>query len=163
MAPRILVVYYSRTGHTRKVALEIASALKADVEEAADHDDRRGFLGYLRSGRQAFFRRIVPIAPAEKQPGPYELVVVGTPIWNISVSAPVRSYLREHRREIRATAFFCTCDGMGVERVFDQMAIESGLNPVAKLAVTAADLDTDSARQAVAKFASDIQEASWTT
>ena len=50
---KALVVYYSRTGNTKHVAEMIAGALKADLEELVDKRGREGFLGYLRSGRDA--------------------------------------------------------------------------------------------------------------
>lgn len=158
MAPRILVAYYSRTGNTRRIASELAAALRADVDEISDFEDRSGIRGYLRSGRQAFWHRVVPLRPLRFQPGGYDLVVVGTPIWNVSLPSPVRAYLREHRRVIRASAFFCTCGGMGMERVFQQMSDESGQSPIAKLVVLEAKLDTPEARRDVSAFVARIRQ-----
>ena len=159
MTPRILVVYYSRTGNTRKVASELAAALNADIDEISDFENRSGIRGYFRSGRQAFWRKVVPLRPPRLKPDGYDLVVVGTPIWNVSLPSPVRAYLREHRRVIRASAFFCTCGGMGMERVFQQMTDESGQSPIAKLVILEAKLDTPVARGDVGAFVADIRRA----
>ena len=156
---RILVVFYSRTGNTRQVAAELAAALNADIEEIRDFDRRTGVWGYLRSGRQAFLRRLVSLAPALHKPETYDLVVVGTPIWNASLSAPVRSYLRQHRREIRAAAFFCTCGGLGIDRVFRQMSEETGQEPVSTVAIREAILDSDAMKRRVVTFARAITRA----
>ena len=48
----VLVVYFSRTGHTRVLAEGIARALGADLEEIRDRTDRTGLLGWLRSGAE---------------------------------------------------------------------------------------------------------------
>ena len=45
-----LVVYYSRTGHTKKIGDEIAKAIPGDVEEIVDTANRAGPVGWLMSG-----------------------------------------------------------------------------------------------------------------
>ena len=46
--PRVLIVFFSRTGTTRVLATALAGVLSADVEEICDLSERRGALGYLR-------------------------------------------------------------------------------------------------------------------
>ncbi|MGE5180482.1 MAG: flavodoxin family protein [Acidobacteriota bacterium] len=137
---RILVVYYSRSGHTKQIAEQLARALAADVEAIADPTDRSGLRGYLRSGFEATTQRVVPIAACTHDPNDYELVVIGTPIWGMSVSAPVRSYLHRYQDRLRKVAFFCTCGGSGGERAFAQMSRACGLSPAATLIVREAEL-----------------------
>jgi flavodoxin len=52
---RVLIVYYSRTGHTRDVARAIRDELGCEIERTADRGRRGGVLGYLRSGFDAVF------------------------------------------------------------------------------------------------------------
>lgn len=136
---RILVVYYSRTGNTKKLAEEIASQLGADIEEIVDTAHRKGPLGYLRSAFDVLAGR-----PAElrttRDPYPYDVVVVGTPVWVGSVSAPVREYLVRNAGSIRHAAFFATYGGSGAMGVFRQMEDLCGTAPVALLSVREADL-----------------------
>jgi menaquinone-dependent protoporphyrinogen IX oxidase len=87
-----------------------------------------------------------------RQPSAYDLVIIGSPIWNISLSSPVRTYFRQHRRDLRDVAFFCTCGGSGVDRVFKQMTEEAGQRPVALLAVREAELDSSRTATAISKF-----------
>src|SRR5690242_15058604 len=121
---RILVVYFSRSGTTEQVARVVARALDADIERIVDHTRRGGIIGYLRSAYQATFGHLVAVDPATRDPWTYDLVVVGTPIWNQSLSSPVRSYLERH--EFHDVAFFCTCGGRAGDRVFAQMAEAAG-------------------------------------
>jgi len=155
--PRILVIYFTRTGHTGLVAAQVAGALGADLEAIVDPTKRSGVLGYLRSGQQAFFRRLAPIAALEHDPGAYDLVVVGTPIWDMSVSVPVRTLLRRYSSALRAVAFFCTCGGMGMDRVFRQMSELAGRTPVARLVVREADLATPRMSRAIERFVAEIR------
>jgi flavodoxin len=128
--PRTLLVYYSRTGTTRLVAESIAAALPCDVEEIEDTRNRRGIFGYFRAGFDAFFRRLTVLKPLHYDPAPYDLVIVGTPTWNTSLSAPVRTYLTLHKARMRHVAFFCTCRGVGAQRVLHQMAEACGMRPI---------------------------------
>ena len=101
---KTLLVYFSRTGNTRSVADAIAHELSCDVEEIQDTVERRGLLGYFRSGFEAWFHRPTVLREAKHDPADYEMVIVGTPIWNASLASPVRSYLEQHRHHIRRAA-----------------------------------------------------------
>jgi menaquinone-dependent protoporphyrinogen IX oxidase len=134
---KTLVVFYSRTGHTREIGHRIAAALYADIEEIADRANRGGIFGYLRSGRDAWLRRRARLAPLVHDPAAYDLVVVGTPVWNMSLSSPVRTFLQDHKRALHQVAFFCTMNGIGSDRAFAQMEEQGGRRPIATLAVRA--------------------------
>jgi menaquinone-dependent protoporphyrinogen IX oxidase len=135
MEGAMLVVFYSRTGFTRAVAQDLARVLKADLEELIDLTNRQGILGYLRSGFDAAFRRLTQLRPLSTKPEAHDLVVVGTPIWNASISSPVRTFLINHKAALKRVAFFCTYGGSGQERVFRQMAEVCGKAPLATMAV----------------------------
>jgi flavodoxin len=128
--PKVLVVYYSRTGTTKQVADAIVGALGCDVEGIVDTRNRRGFFGYLRSGFEAASRRLTTLEPLQHDPAAYDLIVVGTPIWNASLSSPVRTYLSLHKGRLKNVAFFCTYGGSGARRVFAQMTEACGLKPL---------------------------------
>jgi flavodoxin len=157
MPPRLLVVYYSRTGITKKIAGSIASTLDADLDEIVDQTKRSGLLGYLRSGFQASFQRRVPIGPAIRDPAKYDLVAIGTPVWDRALSSPVRSYLHRHRNSFHDVAFFCTCGGRGADRVFAQMTELCTSRPVATLVVL--DREVDQAGPMIDRFATEIRHA----
>jgi len=155
MASRILVVYYSRSGHTKLLAQEIADAVGADLEAIADRTDRSGPLGYVRSLYEALREREADITSPALDPAAYSLVIVGTPIWAASPSSPVRSYLQRYRDALRSVAFFCTCGGSGGERAFAQMSRACGLQPTTTLIVRASELAR--ATPAIDRFVADVQ------
>jgi menaquinone-dependent protoporphyrinogen IX oxidase len=154
---RALVVYYSRTGNTRRLGRWIAAGLDATAEEIGDRVDRRGLIGYLRSGNQALFNRKTDILPVAHDPNEYELVVIGTPVWRMSLSSPVRTYLHQFGRRLRHVAFFCTMDRFGSQRVFRQMQQVCGSAPVATLACTTKQLGAADLPDVVAAFASRLR------
>jgi len=149
---RILVVYYSRTGTTRKVAESLTAALRCDSDEIIEAGSRLGMLGYLRSLLEARRRVASRIAAAGKDPSLYDLVVIGTPVWAWSLSSPVRAYLLANRAKLPAVAFFCTLGGAGSDRAFDQMQELTGKRPVGRLWVTAREVETATYQPRVAAF-----------
>ena len=154
---RILVVYYSRTGTTRKVAAALAAKLGCDSEEIIEARSRSGMFGYLRSLIEA--RRQVPshIAAAGKDPSSYDLIVIGTPVWAWSLSSPVRAYLLANKSRLPAVAFFCTLGGAGSDKAFGQMQELTGKPPAGCLSITASDVASAAYEPRVAAFAEALQ------
>ena len=64
----ILIVYYSRSGTTKKIANILAEELGADLEEISSKSKRKGILGYLKSGQEAAQKKLTEIGPTEKNP-----------------------------------------------------------------------------------------------
>lgn len=131
----VLVVFYSRSGFTKIVAAALARALNADLEELLDTRNRAGVLGYVKCGFDAALGRLTQLRPLSRHPGAYGIVVVGTPVWNASVSSPVRTFLVQHQAALRKVAFFCTYGASGNERVFRQMEQVCGKAPLGTMAV----------------------------
>ena len=135
-ASRTLVVFYSRSGTTRRIAQTLSAALKCDLEEITEPRPRTGFLGYIWSLLEA--RRKLPsnIAPKTHDVSSYDLVVIGTPVWAWSLSSPVRAYLTATASQLPEVAFFCTLGASGSENAFAQMMAIVGKKPRAVCAIT---------------------------
>lgn len=97
----VLVVYYSRTGTTRRVATELAAIGGWDVEPLIDMKPRDGLIGYGRSLLDSILGRTTQLAAPRHNPADYDLVVVGTPVWSASISTPIRTWLEEHVGHLR--------------------------------------------------------------
>ena len=138
---RILIVYYSRSGYTRRVARMLARRLGADIDEIKIVQPVRGPLGYALSAIEALAEISPAVEPARKSPTRYDCVVVGTPVWFWSLSSPVRAWLAKHRGRTGRFAFFCTMGGSGSGRVFAAMAKAAKTRPVATLALTDDEVD----------------------
>ena len=151
---KTLVIYYSRSGNTRMVARRIADALGGEIEELTDQVDRKGIVGYLRSGREAFLGRRAKLNPIAADLSSFDLVVIGTPVWNASLSSPIRTFLQDHAAALPRVAFFCTLGGRGRDRVLRQMEQICGKAPLATLGVTEKMLNHEELTVAVDSFAS---------
>jgi flavodoxin len=133
---RTLIVFYSRTGTTKRVAEKLAEMINAEMEEIIDTKNRSGAKGYLLSGRDAMRKRLTELKPIGKNPAEYDLMVIGTPIWAWNVSAPVRTFLEKYKDDVNKVAFFCTMGGSGDKNAFSEMEKISGKKPLASLALT---------------------------
>ena len=132
---RVLVVCYSRSGRTRAVGAAIARRLEADFEAVAEPEDRAGPIGYARAIIDTVFGRTVRVDAPRHEPACYELVVIGTPVWAGTASAPVRSWILANRRKLPYVAFFCTEHMRGESTAFRDMTAASGKQPVARCAI----------------------------
>ena len=140
---KTVVVFYSRTGNTRKAAQALARELGAEVEKITEPGSRAGFLGFLGAGRDAALKRLTPIEPLAFDPAAFDLVVVGTPIWAWTMASPVRTFLAQNAEKLKSVAFFCTEGGSGHERAFRQMEELAGKKPLATLALLEKELRGD--------------------
>lgn len=157
-AVKTLVVYYSRSGNTRKLAEEIGAVLKADVEELRDGKSRSGPIGFLMAGREAMKKTPVELQPLTHDPSAYDAVVVGSPVWASTVCSPVRTFLERNRTTPKKVAWFCTSGGedpTGAEKTFEAMTEASGLNPAATLGLGRLALKNDHT-QKVSAFAASL-------
>jgi len=137
---KVLIVYYSRSGNTRSVAQALSIELGCANEELVDMRRRSGLLGIARSGIDGLLGRETALCAPLHAVSDYELVIVGTPVWNRSMSAPVRTYLGRNRGRFRSVAFFAT-HSFGRARAFEQMAELAQKSPCATLVVTEREID----------------------
>jgi len=132
----VLVVYYSLSGTTRVLGDLVAAALDADVEELHDVRERKGARGWVRSIVEATFGRPAAIQPQRRDPRHYDLVVIGTPVWNARISSPVRAWIEQNVTGLPSVALFATMGGRGGDRALAQMTSLLGKPPHATLLAT---------------------------
>ena len=116
-----LVVFYSRTGNTKRIAQELADELDWDIEEIHDIKKRAGIIGWLRSGFDAFREKLTEIKPLEKNPADYEMVLLGTPVWASKMTPAIRTYIKQNKENLNSTAFFCTEGAKGAEKLMKSL------------------------------------------
>jgi flavodoxin len=139
---KTLVVYYSRSGNTKKIAEEISNKVKCDIEEIIDNKNRKGLIGWLISGRDAHSKKLTTISEIKKDPSKYDVVAIGTPIWAGLMAPAVRTYINENKGKFKNVAFFCTCGSSGDVKTFEDMEDYIGITPLSKLVIIAKDFQT---------------------
>lgn len=102
---RICVVYFSRKGYVRALALEEARKRDADVLEISTSEPTKGVGGFWWCGRFGMLRRLMPLLPYDTDVSAYEKILVFTPIWVFGACAPVRAFLSENKGRFRALEY----------------------------------------------------------
>lgn len=149
---RTLIVFYSRMGTTKKVGEKLAELISAETEEIIDAKDRTGAWGFIMSGRDAMKKRPAGIKPSDKNLSEYDLVIAGTPVWAGTVSAPMRTFLKNNKENFKQVAFFCTMGGRGSEKTLAEMENISGKKPLATLALTTKEVMSGNFEEKLKEF-----------
>ena len=153
-----LVVYYSRSGKTKKVSESISKELGCDFEEVVSKRGRNGPFGFLISGYEASRKKLADIAETKKDPSIYDLVIIGNPIWAGKISSPMRTYIAKNKERFPKVAFFVTYGSSGVDAVMAELAQLCGKKPVGTLAVRTTDVNQGKFLQNVKEFVAAISK-----
>lgn len=87
------VVYFTRTGNSKRVAEKIASKLSCEALQITDNMNWKGGFGYLKGGYYASLNRDVDINIPENLDSADELIVV-TPIWAGGIAPDIKAFLK---------------------------------------------------------------------
>ena len=152
-----LIVYFSRTGRTKKVAEEIKKLLDADIDEIQDVKKRSGIIGWLTAGKDATSKNITKLKDVDKVPSEYELVIIGSPTWNGAVSTPIRTYLLEYKDSFLNVALFSTGDGEETDALNEMDSLIDNKS-IAKLhLVRKSEIDTIQYKKKLEEFIATIK------
>lgn len=152
-----LVVYYSRKGTTRKIGELISNEAEWEFEEIIDIKKRKGFIGFLKSGKDATFKKLADIKEIQKNPELFDLIILGTPIWNRRMTPAIRTYITEFKNKIKDVAFFCTEGGSGGQKTFDSMENLCEKTPISTLEITKNDIKNGDHKDKIKKFIQDLK------
>jgi len=149
---KTLIVYFTRTGNTKKIVDTLQTELNADVEKIDEEGIRYGPLGWLKSGRQGASKADVEITPFKVDPSSYELVVMASPVWAGNVSAPMRAFIKKYRDSLPKTAVFLTHDNPDVTQAFADIDELLNKEPLARGDATRKAIQADEHREAIKGF-----------
>lgn len=104
--PSCAVVYFSRTGYTKKLAYQIANERGADIYEITTTEKMDGDLGFLWCGRFGMHKWGMPINDIDLSK--YDSVVICSPMWVFGVCAPVREFCKMQRDKLKNVGYVLT-------------------------------------------------------
>ena len=121
-------MYFTRSGHTERVVKKIHESVGGDVELITESVNRKGIVGWIKTGGSNSKREVGPIGETQYDPEDYELVILASPIWAGTVSSPMRGYITKNRDKLSRTAVFLSNDSGVVENAFIEIR-ELLINP----------------------------------
>ena len=137
---KTLLVYYSRTNVTKKIAEMIQKEINCDIEEITDNDKYAGKIGFMKGGMNASMGRTSKINPISKNPADYDLIIIGTPVWASNIATPVYTYLKKYEQDIKNVASFCTCMNSGFEKTLENISKVTGKEQISTMFLTSEDI-----------------------
>ncbi|MEI8360738.1 MAG: hypothetical protein WCG01_01235 [bacterium] len=154
---KTLVVYYSRTGTSQRLAQIIANRLHADLEKIVDTVDRSGAKGYLLAGRDAMQKRPAKIAQTTYLPQAYDLVILVSPVWAWSLTPAMRSYVLANRSNFNKIGLVLTRGGSDVVKVFKELEELCGKKATSKLTLLTKEVIQESGSDLISEFIGDFK------
>ena len=99
--PRRLVVYFSRMGYGKKLALEEANRTGAELYEIRSTERTQGTLGFWWCGRYGMHHWAMPIEPISVDLAAFDHVTICSPIWVFALAAPVRAFCQAAAGQVK--------------------------------------------------------------
>lgn len=152
-----LVLFYTRTGCTKEMAELIANESKFELEEIVDKKKRKGIIGYIRAAMDASREKLTTINEVTKNPGAYDLVVIGTPIWDYRLTPAIRTYITQNKSKFKKVAFFCTKGGTGTHSAFEHMEKLCEKKPLSMLDLNRREIKKGLHMDKIKKFIQDLK------
>jgi flavodoxin len=137
---KTLVVYYSVSGNTARVARDLARALGADIESLQEKRHGTGFMGYIGAVIDAVRGTPTDIGEPVSDPRNYSLVIVGTPVWAWNMTPAVRAWIQKSQPRLGDVAFFVTSGDTDAEKIVPSMEALAGHKAVASTGFNARQL-----------------------
>jgi flavodoxin len=153
---KILVVFYSRDGHTKQVADVLAKELACEKVEITESRSRKGIFGFLRSGMEAMKKKIPVINPLNINLDAIDVVLLGTPIWGGTLCSPIRAFLMQYGKAIKAYGVFCSRGGSGPAKYVSEFASVLQKEPLGSLDVVQKEFKTDAWKESLKAFIAKI-------
>lgn len=153
-----LVVFYSRTWITKKIAEEISVYLDSDIEEIIDKKNRNWVLWFLWAGKDAALKKIVEIWDIQFDPKNYQTIIIGTPVRDFTMAASIRAYLTQNSNSLPENIyFFCTQWSSWDVATFQDMANICWKKPIHAISFTTKEVKSDSYKVRLNNFLQKIQ------
>ena len=155
---KTLIVYYSRTGNTAKVAKALEKLLDADMCEIRCDKYSGGVWRYLLAGYDSVAGRLPAITLPTFSVTNYDLVLIGTPVWTSHPSLPVRAFAADKPRLPDRIGLFFTYGGHSpAQKAVDELTALFAAPVKASLAIQSDQLDGDEYIAAVSRFAEQLK------
>lgn len=152
------IVFFSMSGHSRRLASKLATALDAELIALQAPEYTPGVLGYLRAGFNSL-RQKCDLAPQSfTSLAGFDCIVVCGPVWTSYPATPLRGLLRADIGLPDTVALFLTSGNQSsAEKAFGTAARDLGRPLAATAALANAAEGTAQEDRCIAHFVDALQ------
>lgn len=119
---KILIAYFSHSGHTMAVAEKIQSVVGGDLFEIEPVNPYKGDYNELvEQGKYEKQHNIFPELKDDGYVSDYDTIYVGTPVWWYTMASPVKTFLANNNFAGKTIKPFCTHGGGGASETYTDM------------------------------------------
>ncbi|MDR2536327.1 MAG: hypothetical protein LBD29_09900 [Treponema sp.] len=128
MEKETLIVYYSRSGISERLAKALQHKLGCDMDKIAYADKEQ--IAFGTAVVEALRKATVPIKGSLHKPEDYKKIIFITPVWGGAMATPIRSYMTENKEHIQSYSLIVTCGKSGLSGSIKDAAAALGKEPV---------------------------------
>lgn len=158
---KTLVLFYSFTGNTKRLAELLSKTLDAELCEVTCNTYSYGAWGGLKQAWHFFTGGVAPVEMPKTKSENYDLIVIGGPVWGARPSPPVRALLKIAQEKAPKLAIMLSCDGTSQrypgEKAMDEIVDAATKKPVATRLFKNADMAAKDLDKRVGEFAEQIK------
>ncbi|MDO5825274.1 MAG: flavodoxin [Methanosphaera sp.] len=149
---KTLIVYYSRTDITKKVAEDIREKLECDIERIMPKVNYNTKIGYARGIKDAIAEKTVELEELTYDPADYDEVILGVPVWASKAANPLISYIDKNNGKFKDIKIFVTAGSSGFESTIKQIEEHVGLKASKTMTLKTIDVKNDAYESKVNEF-----------
>ena len=105
---KVLVVYFSRMGYTKKIAYDEANKIGAEIIELKAKEKTENTLGFWWCGRFGMHKWRMKIEDIGIKLDRYDRVIIVSPIWVFNICAPIREFCYKYAKDINNVEYIFT-------------------------------------------------------
>ncbi|WP_299961316.1 hypothetical protein [uncultured Roseobacter sp.] len=158
--PKTGIVYYSRTGHSRRIALKLSNLLNGSLIELKAPAYTAGFLSYLRAGFDSVRQHCVLGPQSFTSLTEYDRTILCGPVWTSYPAVPLRALLRSDVDLPYTVAMFLTSGAHSPpHKAFTAGEADLTHRFAATACVANADEGNDEEAHIIKRFLRDLEDA----
>jgi len=138
---RILVVTYSFTGTSLRLARRLCALHGWDLAEIQETRPRIGMLGTWRCVLDSLLHRKPSISYSGPGPEKYDVVVLISPIWAERLAGPMRTFVSQHAGRFNQVAVVSVMASRGAPNAVAEVGRITRKSPVLTTSFTAREVD----------------------
>jgi hypothetical protein len=158
MSGKTLIVCYSNTGTSRRVADLLSGKFQWPRGEVSEARSRAGTAGQLRCVLDSLLRRHPSIRYEGPDPRGFETVVLIAPIWLAELAGPMRTFVRDHASGLKRVAVISVMGGQGATNAFAEIDRILGRPPILSTSFTARAVDDGSYASGLEAFGGAVRD-----